>query len=341
MVEVLLKRLCKKKNTKIFIIKRNYYTNIMKEYKRIEIPLWWKCNENCFFCSETEFINFHNWKSLNFKDFYDLLIKYYKQWYNHLTIVWWEPTIEDNFSKAIKLAKKLWMWTQISTNWLKFADENFTKNAMQYLDRITLSIHTIDNDKFKKITQTNIHNRDNLLSKIISNIKKYQNWQSIRINCVLNKYNLNSNKILNIINFIENSWLKYESIALTYPDITVIEDTRIKKYIFIYPDEIKKTLLQLWKKISKEQKKKIVLADMPFCFTPKSFYKNCQDVFFDNKSISKIFFKDKVKKQDRDKIDPRSRFKVKKCYNCKMEKKCFWMPNMFKDNYDSFFSIKY
>lgn len=298
--------------------------------KRIEIPLWWKCNERCFFCSETELIEYHKWKSLSFEYFYKLLISYYKEGYNHLTIVWWEPTIEKNFMKAIKLAKKLWMWVQISTNWLRFEDEVFSKEAMKYIDRITLSVHTIEDDLFKKITQTNIDWWKSRLEKILKNIWKYKDNHEIRINYVLTNYNIEHLKILDTINYIEKNLPNYTSFVLTYPDITVIESGELTKKIKVKKDDLFSSLEILYEKLSSDQTRKLVLADMPFCFVPEELHGNLQDNFMALDSISKIFIKDEKKKHDRNKVDPRWRFKANQCNNCKYSHTCFWFPNIFE-----------
>ena len=86
------------------------------EYKRLEIYVWWTCNQKCTYCMEFQNME-KSWdKKVSKYEILKKLIKYKKSWYNHVTYLWWEPFIQPVFLEALKLWKKLWYTILVTTN---------------------------------------------------------------------------------------------------------------------------------------------------------------------------------------------------------------------------------
>ncbi len=289
----------------------------MNDLKRIEIPLWRKCQINCFFCSERELIKFHRGKSLNFNYFTKLLYKAYKKWYNSLTIVWWEPTIEPNFFKAIKFAKSLGMHVQISTNWIKLIDANFVKELSGYIDWLTLSVQCIYDNSCKNILWIPLYNREQKLKKIIENLEKFfliKPNKEVRTNTVINK-KLSVEELQKIINLINST--KINEIHITYPDT----DEEIGKKNIKFLTISKQESLEILNKLTLNNK--IKLCNFPICFIPQWKRKYVENY---NASITKLHIKDDLNIYNRPQIPHRKRKKIDICKSCKYKKICLGFP---------------
>lgn len=299
------------------------------EYKRIEIPLGWRCNISCFFCSELEDFKDKKNTSLSFEQFAKYLIEAHHNWYNHLTIVGWEPTIEQNFFKGIKLARKLWMWVQISTNCIRFIDENFTKETLEYVNWITLSIHAIHDDLYEKLVWVRINNLQNFLKKVFDNINKNYSNNDLRINYVLNSYNYRSEQIEEVFNFINSNLNNICWYTITYPDVVATDIMYDDAWNILVPlKEIKKELDKL--NLPKGIEEKLVFANLPFCGMPEKFWKYQEDQTYDKDNISKVQITKWEKYQyDRNLILPRNREKLEICQKCTMSDKCWWLPPFY------------
>lgn len=306
----------------------------MNNLKRIEIPLWWNCNIDCIFCSEIDCFKDNRWTSLSFEKFSSILFENYNKWYNHLTIVWWEPTIEKDFLKVLKLAKKLWMKIQISTNWFRLINSFFCKQLLDLVDWITISIHSIDDKINKKIINKNIINLKLFYKKIFDNINNNFNNNEIRINYVLNKFNYKSDKILSTFEFIYQNLKNIENFTLTYPDIVNFElqKTQIKN-ISIKIDAIKKQFEII--NLPKDIEKKLIISNYPFCWLPKKFWKYNEDLKYDKENITKTnLIEWEFMYFDRKNILPRAREKIDICKICIFNEKCWGIPPHYKKIFD-------
>ena len=103
-------------------------------YKRLEMYLWWTCNNKCIFCVEMKTME-KMWKTkVTEAEIFKKLIKYKQKWYNHVTYLWWEPFIQQNFLFALKIWKKLWYTIMVTTNWSMIQYEKIAKKYLPYID---------------------------------------------------------------------------------------------------------------------------------------------------------------------------------------------------------------
>jgi MoaA/NifB/PqqE/SkfB family radical SAM enzyme len=283
--------------------------------KRLEIYLWWTCNKKCIFCNEYSIME-DNWSNKVLeKDILKKLIKYKKLWYNHVTFLWGEPFIQKNFLFSLKIAKKLWYKILVTTNWTTLWIDAQAQKYLYYIDELIISINAIDEKIYKKIHQVNNYLNYNLIFK---NIKKYWKWDFLKVNCVLNNYNLDN--IKNIIYFISKNWVN--EITLTYPDLYIDEySIEYAKSNILVKYSIIKSYIDIYFYISKKYWIKIKIADIPFCVLEKKKYiENTDEYFYSNR----LKISDEWVELDRNKVSPRNRKHIKKCNECKYKYICWW-----------------
>lgn len=114
------------------------------------IRINYKCNWKCKFCNVLKVNNYWEHdvsdKEIIFKIL--SLVKKYSDIQRSMMILsfsWWEPTLNQNLTKYIRLAKKIWVWTvEIQTNGtMLFLKKNLTNELMDaWLNEIFLAQHS-------------------------------------------------------------------------------------------------------------------------------------------------------------------------------------------------------
>jgi len=312
------------------------------KYKRVEMFVWWTCNQKCTYCME--FPNMEkNWdKKVTKYDILLQLLKYKKKWYNHVTYLWWEPFIQPVFWDALKLWKKLWYKILVTTNATTLHIEREAEKYLPYIDELILSVEAIDKDSQQAISRTKVHVR---WDEVFENIKKYWKGSYFKANIVITKDNLEI--LYDLVKYLYDKWLK--DIAIVYPDIYYwyYSKEHIKQRIApIYSDCISH-ILKIYD-YCKENDINLKVTDIPFCVFPKDkiedFIKITDD--FDYWTRIKIMNKDKI--LDRKNLElyediPRDRFRIEKCDSCKYKWTCWWPSIHYKAifwNYDEINPIK-
>ena len=313
-------------------------------YKRLEIFVWWTCNQKCTYCMEyPNMEKFWN-KKVSKEEILKKLIKYKKLWYNHVTFLWWEPFIQEVFLSALKIAKKLNYTVLVTTNCTTLNIPKQAEKFLVYIDELILSVEAIEKEKQQLISRTK-----NFVSWewVFENIKKYWSWNMLKANIVITKDNLKD--LVEIVKFLYKNWIT--QIAITYPDIAFnyykkefILDKIAPRYIdcidYIY-DIID---------FSKKNNIRLKIADFPFCVFKKENIDNI------------IKFTDEYDYQDRLKLDfnkdefshlknlnlhqnlslnsklqklPRDRAHCDKCLECIYKDVC-WGPSI---HYEKLYSL--
>lgn len=98
------------------------------------------CNVRCSFCIDL------NKRQINAssKEILTNILRAKQNWTDYLEIIWGEITIRRDFFVMLAFAKKVWFKTiMFVTNWLKFADLEFSKKVVELgiIDHIVFSIH--------------------------------------------------------------------------------------------------------------------------------------------------------------------------------------------------------
>lgn len=167
-----------------------------------------KCNYNCSFChkewcdgSEKELLNSDDYLYL-----YDMVKNTIPlHW---VTLSWWEPLLKKNIENILHPLKEKWAFLSMVTNW-SLIEKHIQE--IWYLDRINISLHTVQQDIYETIVWKN-----NSVEKVMNNIlliKKIYPDLDVRINSTLLKsyFNNHASSIHNTLNFIQqhNITLKY------------------------------------------------------------------------------------------------------------------------------------
>ncbi len=179
--------------------------------KRLEFHISYICNHSCIFCSEYDRLEKYNKFPLTILQIKTILLDRRKKWYNHVNFTWWEPTIIPWFLDLLKFAKKVWYKIYVWSNWTMFASEEFSKESLNYIDELSLSIHWYD--KKSCLEQTWNKNHFDNFKLIASNINNNKQNNFFFSNIVLNNYNYKD--IINILKFIKESYFPVKQILIS------------------------------------------------------------------------------------------------------------------------------
>lgn len=180
--------------------------------KRLEIYVGWTCNQKCTYCMEAKNME-RDWDIRVTKyDILKKLITYKKQWYNHVTYLWWEPFIQPVFLDALKIGKLLNYTILVTTNCTTLHLDKQASKFLPYIDELMLSVEAIWIEEQQKISRTKnyVH-----WDGVFENIKKYWKWSYLKANIVITQDN--KNILMDIVTFLYTKWVT--NIAITYPDI--------------------------------------------------------------------------------------------------------------------------
>lgn len=298
-------------------------------YKRLEIYVWWTCNQKCTYCIEYGNMQQVWWKKVSKLDILKKLIKYKKLWYNHVTYLWWEPFIQEVFLAALIMAKKLWYKVLVTTNCTTLHIWEQAEKYLPFIDELFLSIEALKEDLQKKISWTN-----NYISRgeVFKNIKKYWNWDLLKVNIVITKDNLL--ELFNIVKYLNKKNIK--DISITYPDINYWYYWKeyILKNIAPSYSECINEILPIIDYINKNNIN-LRLPDFPFCVFPvidiEKYIKLTDDYNFAPR-LKINHMEEELERWDFSDFRklPRKRRKTSKCNNCKYNKKCWWPSYVYK-----------
>lgn len=302
------------------------------EYKRLEIYVWWTCNQKCTYCME--FPTMEKAWSLKVTKFEILkkLIKFKRLWYNHVTYLGWEPFIQPVFHDALKLWKKLWYTILVTTNCTTLHIDSQASKLLPYIDELILSLEWISIEQQQKISRTKNYVHWDL---VFEQIKKYWKWTMLKTNIVITKDNLDF--LFDLVLFSYENWVK--NIAVTFPDLDAeyYWYEHLKKYVAPSYKECINSVLKIID-FCKEKNLNLKLPDFPFCIFPRDkiedYIKLTDD--YDYQTRIKITYNNEI--LDRwDLKDfnftPRERKHIKKCDKCLYKDKCWWPSSIYKELY--------
>lgn len=302
------------------------------DYKRIEIYVWWTCNQKCTYC--IEYPNMEKvWnKKVSKFDILKKLIKYKKLWYNHVTYLWWEPFIQPVFLEALIIAKKLKYTVLVTTNCTTLHIDTQAKKFLPYIDELIISFEAIDKELQQRISRTNVYVH---WDWVFNNIEKYWKWHFLKANIVITQDN--KNKLYELVEFLNNKGVK--NISITYPDLDLLYywKEHILKNVSPKYEECILEIVRIVEFCSLN-KVNLKIVDFPFCIFPiekiKDYIKITDDydyqtrikLTYDNLELDRKNFTDEDKK-------PRKRKYVSKCNNCLYNKKCWWVSEYYWELY--------
>lgn len=305
------------------------------EYKRLELYVWWTCNQKCTYCME--FPNMERkWSiKLNKYDILKRLIKYKKVWYNHVTLLWWEPFIQEVFLDALKLAKKMQYTVLVTTNCTTLHLDSQASKYLSYIDELIISFEAIDKELQQKISRTNVYVD---WEKVFDNIKKYWNWKTLKANIVITQDN--KNHLFEFVEFLYKNWVK--DISITYPDIDMSyywKEHILSKVSPKYSESVS-SLIKI-KDFCNIYWIRLKIVDFPFCIFPKDkieeYIKLTDDFDYQTRIKSDdVLYEDEqifYWEINRDNYSPRERKKIEKCDFCYYKNKCWGISKSYEDLY--------
>lgn len=288
-------------------------------YKRLELYVWWTCNQKCTYCREFEHME-KSWnKRVSKYDILKLLIKYKYIGYNHVTYLWWEPFIQPVFLDSLKMWKLFGYTILVTTNATTLHIDSQASKFLPYIDELILSVEWITEKLQKKISRTNVLVH---WEQVFKNIKKYWKWSYLKVNIVITIDNLKY--LYSIVEFVIWKWII--NISITYPDLW--SDYYSKEHILkniapIYSDIIP-SLIKIYKYcILRWVNLKIV--DIPFCVFPKDMITIWSKLTDDYDYQWRLKIEQWNKEDYRNDIDlPRERKQIEKCKECIYNTICWW-----------------
>lgn len=294
------------------------------EYKRLELYVWWTCNQKCTYCMEFPYMERQWTKKVSKYEILKYLIKYKKLWYNHVTYLWWEPFIQPVFLDALIIWKKLGYTILVTTNATTLHIDSQASKFLPYIDELILSVEAIDKDLQQKISRTNVYVR---WDEVFENINRYWKWTYLKINIVITKDNLLS--LFEIVKYLNTK--KIKNIAITYPDIDIeyYWKTHVLDRVAPRYNECIVELIHIIEFCKKNQIN-IKLPDFPFCVFPKDNIINYIKLTDDYDYQTRLKIKHNWDELDRKDLIPRDRIYIDKCLNCLYLNKCWWLSDTYE-----------
>lgn len=135
------------------------------------------CQQNCIFCHKENVLYKNSHNLLNSEDYAFLAQTMYEMGIKSFVLTGGEPLLREDIIDIIQAITSTKCALQITTNGILL---NKVQN-IKGLDHINVSLHTLDQEKFKQITNTNTNPNE-----ILNNIKEFKkhNNAKIKINMV-------------------------------------------------------------------------------------------------------------------------------------------------------------
>lgn len=280
----------------------------MKKNECYEILLNYKCNLNCFFCSQGDY---DKTKEMSFKEIAKKIYQARKKGFVKLGLSGGEPTIRNDIIEIVKFARKIGFgFIRIQTNGLKLANFDFAKKIKEAgLTYCKFSLTSTESKIHEFLT--NAPQSYSRITKAINNMKKLK----VRIgnNILITKYN----------------YSKLDKIILKMLDIGV------SNFVVIYP-LYTGNMLKNYKDLGtplykcKSYFKKAVEIMEKYNMSNEILFLNVPPCFLEKNQANIIGlseFNTLVSSPDRDIVDldenaNSNKIKGKICRKCNLYKKC-------------------
>ncbi len=206
-----------------------------------------RCNQKCAYCH-----GFRNIPELSFEENKEVLMKLIRAGVNYITFSGGEALLYPNIVDLLKIARQYGVKSKLITNGSLIANNEKMREALDYLDTITLSLDTINDDINEQMGRGRNHFAE---IKEVLDILKDKDIR-IKINTVVTK--LNINYIEELGEFLNNNYK--------------INEWRIFRFAPL-------------RELAKENQEKFEITDEQFKSTKEIFQKNY-------KNIGKVNYRD-------------------------------------------------
>ena len=179
----------------------------MQDYREVCLFLTLRCNQQCRYCHR-----FLGITEVGYEDNKRIIDKLTEDKIYNVTFTGGEPLLYPNIIELLKYAKEKGIKSKIITNGEILAKNPQMREIYDYLDSITLSIDSIDNDINEKLGRGYNHYAE--IKEVLDSLKNKE--LKVNINTVVSKVNLDSledlGKFLKDYNL--NAWRIFKFIRL-------------------------------------------------------------------------------------------------------------------------------
>ena len=183
------------------------------------------CNQQCKYCHR-----FLGIDEVNLEDNKRIINRIAEDGITNVTFTGGEPLIYPNVLELIKLAKEKGLKAKLITNGFVLANNPNMREIYNYLDSITLSIDSSDNEINEKLGRTYSH-ADNI-KKVLESLKETE--LNVNINTVVSRVNID--KLEELGQFLRaykiNAWRIFKFIPLRETAKKNVEEFEISKTEF-------------------------------------------------------------------------------------------------------------
>jgi len=154
-------------------------------YKRVDVKVWFACNNHCTFCVQWD--KRFKYAPRKLKELEEILDKEYDNGAEYVVFTGWEPTVHPDLIDVIKYAKKIWYkQIQIQSNWTNFDDIDYVQELITaWVTEFSPSIHWFNYATHDKQVMT--HWAWDRVVRWLINLRKLN--QLVIINSVITKTN--------------------------------------------------------------------------------------------------------------------------------------------------------
>lgn len=166
-----------------------------------------KCNQNCKYCHR-----FLHIEDLTYEENEKILMKLIRAGVTHITFSGGEALLYPNILNLLKIAKRYGIKSKLITNGVMLAKNKDIQEICDYLDSLTLSIDSIDNNINKEMGRGESHFAN--IRTVLEYLKGKE--LTVNINTVVSKMNLDSIQELGefLNNYNINSWRIFKFMPL-------------------------------------------------------------------------------------------------------------------------------
>ena len=154
----------------------------MQDYREVCLFLTLRCNQQCRYCHR-----FLGIDEVGYEDNKRIIDKLTEDKIYNVTFTGGEPLLYPNILELLKYAKEKGIKSKIITNGEILAKNPKMREIYNYLDSITLSIDSIDNDINEKLGRG--YNHFIKIKEVLDSLKNHK--LKVNINTVVSKVNLN------------------------------------------------------------------------------------------------------------------------------------------------------
>ncbi len=300
--------------------------------KRLEFHITYSCNHACIFCSEDDRMMEYSKNPLTEIQVRSILVDRAKKWYNHVNFTWGEPTLFPNFLKLLSFTKKIGYKIYVWTNGTSFVSKSFSKEALKYIDELSLSIHWFNQISCK--AQTGHKKHFDLFKIIAKNIKTYNQKNFFFSNVVINKSNYMDT--LKIIKFVKESDYPVAQVLISNIAPEWLADHNFKDLAFSL-DDFKLDIPDI---VTYTSQNNIILRffGLPTCILWRDYEDYSNDGHWQERHTIERYTNDRGNIVLKDTYSPdnsRKRTFVRKCQTCEWRlNPCTWVFKKYLDFYE-------